>query len=143
MKTLWTLFSMCRWAWKDWYLTTSSFCMYVIICTLIHSYTTYLKNLLLFAASFFFSSVSQEPLMIPELCFSSTLTVIAIWKLAQQNWISNSVASLLVDLEYFRLYISSPRSCLFLSIQELTLECIEPSETSVLGADFIKIWVRT
>lgn len=48
-----------------------------------------------------FSSVRQEPL-IQKLCFSSNLTVIAIWKLAQQNWISNNAASLLVDLQYFR-----------------------------------------
>lgn len=62
--------------------------------------TTYLKNLLLISTALF-SSVRQEPL-IEGLCFSSNLTVIALWKLAQQNWISNNVASLLVDLQYFR-----------------------------------------
>lgn len=73
---------------------SSVFCTYVRIWALICSYNHYLKNLLLFATALF-SPVCQKPL-IQELCFSSCLTVIALWKLGQQNTISNNVASVLV-----------------------------------------------
>lgn len=92
-----------------------SFCTHVMICSLICRYDHYLRDQLLFATALF-CSVCQQPL-IQELWFSSYLTVIAMWKLSQQNWISTSVTTRVDGLVWLQFLSSS-------SIQEFRLVCI-------------------